>query len=298
MFAKLKSMAIVIAMALLMAVNYQIFIFENAFAPSGVSGIATMVQFKLGFSVGYMTLIVNIPLCILAFLFLDREFALKTTVFTAVFSAGLLLLRYRIVDLSAFAYKTENGTSTILAPVAAGVINGFIYGTVIRQNACTGGTDVVAALYHKAHPEQEILGVIFVINAAVAIASYFVYDYNVEPVVLCIVYSFLTTRVGDAMIRGFREQVKFEIITRDYDAISKEIITELKHTATLIPAKGMYSGRDTDLLLCVCHKYQVAKLRKIIEKYPGTFATVSAVSDTIGNFKHIRHKLLFEHAEK
>ena len=49
MFAKLKSMAIVIAMALLMAVNYQIFIFENAFAPSGVSGIATMVQFKLGF---------------------------------------------------------------------------------------------------------------------------------------------------------------------------------------------------------------------------------------------------------
>ena len=86
--------------------------------------------------------------------------------------------------------------------------------------------------------------------------------------------------------------MKFEIITRDYDAISHEIITELKHTATLVPAKGMYSGKDTDLLICVCHKFQVARMQEIIQKYPGTFATLSAVSDTIGNFKHIQHHIL------
>ena len=292
MFSKVKSYAAVIAMAVLMAVNYQIFIFENAFAPTGISGIATMVQYKLGFSVGYMTLIVNVPLCILAFIFLDRDFAMKSTVYTIVFSGMLLVLRYRLIDLTPFVYKTENGTSTILAPVAAGVVNGFIYGTVIRRNASTGGTDIVAALYHRRHPEQEMMGIIFVINVLVAAASYFVYDYNIEPVVLCIVYSFLTSRVSDSIIRGFREQVKFEIITRDYDAISQEIITELKHTATLIPAKGMYSGKDTDLLICVCHKFQVARMQEIIQKYPGTFATLSAVSDTIGNFKHIQHHLL------
>ena len=121
----------------------------------------------------------------------------------------------------------------------------------------------------------------------------FLYDILAETQQYNIEFSDIT-RNGDQIRRNF--SLKFR--TRDYDAISKEIITELKHTATLIPAKGMYSGRDTDLLLCVCHKYQVAKLRKIIEKYPGTFATVSAVSDTIGNFKHIRHKLLFEHVEK
>ena len=292
MLSKVKNYAAIIAMAILMAVNYTVFIFENAFAPTGISGIATMIQYKLGFSVGYMTLIVNVPLCILAFIFLDRDFALKSTVYTIFFSGMLLVFRYKIIDLTPFIYKTANGTSTILAPVASGVINGFIYGTVIRRNACTGGTDIVAALYHKMHPEQEMLGIVFVMNVIVAATSYFVYDYNVEPVVLCIVYSFLTSRVGDSIIRGFREQVKFEIITKEYDAISHEIITELKHTATLIPAKGMYSGKDTDLLICVCHKFQVAKMQEIIGKYPGTFATLSAVSDTIGNFRHVQHRLL------
>ena len=292
MASKFKSMAVVVAMALLMAVNYQIFIFENAFAPTGISGIATMIQYKLDFSVAYMSLIVNLPLCLLAFLFLDRNFAIKSTIFVLVFSVTLLLLRYRIIDLSSFSYKTPNGTSTILAPVAAGVVNGFIYGTVIRLNGSTGGTDIVAALVHKWHPEESMIWIIFAINTMVALASYFVYDFNVEPVVLCIVYSFLSSRIGDALIRGIREQVKFEIITRDFDAISQEIITELKHTATVIPARGMYSGKETDLLICVCHKFQVAKMTEIIKRYPGTFACISGVSDTVGNFKHIHHHLL------
>ena len=101
MFSKVKNYAAIIAMAVLMAVNYQVFIFENAFAPTGISGIATMVQYKQGFSVGYMTLIVNVPLCILAFVFLDRDFALKSTVYTIIFSGMLLVLRYHVIDLTA-----------------------------------------------------------------------------------------------------------------------------------------------------------------------------------------------------
>ncbi|MBQ1377985.1 MAG: YitT family protein [Lachnospiraceae bacterium] len=292
MLKKVRSGLIIVCMALLMALNYQIFIFENAFAPAGINGIATMIQYKLDFSVAYMSLIVNLPLCLLAFLFLDRNFAIKSTIFVLVFSVTLLLLRYRIIDLSSFSYKTPNGTSTILAPVAAGVVNGFIYGTVIRLNGSTGGTDIVAALVHKWHPEESMIWIIFAINTMVALASYFVYDFNVEPVVLCIVYSFLSSRIGDALIRGIREQVKFEISPRDFDAISQEIITELKHTATVIPARGMYSGKETDLLICVCHKFQVAKMTEIIKRYPGTFACISGVSDTVGNFKHIHHHLL------
>ena len=292
MFSKVKDYVLIVLMAMLMALNYQIFIFENSFAPAGINGIATMIQYKLDFSVAYMSLIVNIPLCILAFFFLTREFALKSLVFTLVFSTLLLLLRYRVIDLSAYAYKTDNGTSTVLAPVAAGVINGFIYSTVIRSNGSTGGTDIVAALFHKRHPEESMIWIIFTINTLVAVASYFVYDYNIEPVVLCIVYSFLSSRIGDALMRGMKEQVKFEIITRDYDAISKEIITRLKHTATVVPARGMYSGRETDLLICVIHKYQVVELQKIIAGHPETFAYISPVNDTIGNYKHIHRHIL------
>ena len=127
----------IIATAFIMALCYQIFIFENSFAPAGINGIATMIQYKLHFSVAYLSLLINVPLCILAFIFLDKSFAARTTVFTLTFSAALLLLQYKVIDLSFLSYKTANGTSTILAPIASGVITGIIYGALIRMNSCT-----------------------------------------------------------------------------------------------------------------------------------------------------------------
>ena len=99
-----------------MALCYQIFIFENSFAPAGINGIATMIQYKLNFSVAYMSLLINIPLCVLAFIFPDKGFAARSTVFALTFSVALLLLQFKVIDLSFLSYKTANGPSTILHP--------------------------------------------------------------------------------------------------------------------------------------------------------------------------------------
>ena len=167
---QIKSWCVVILMALLMAVNYQVLIFQNGFAPAGLNGIATMVQYKLNFSVGYLSLLINLPLCLAAVFVVDRDFAFKSMGFTLAFSGFLLLFRYTGV-LEPFVYHTDNGTSTILAPLAAGVVNGFIYGTVIRENGCTGGTDVVAAMVREKKPELDLVWIVFGINCAVAAAS-------------------------------------------------------------------------------------------------------------------------------
>ena len=63
------------AIAILLAFNYQLFVVENNFAPAGLNGIATMIQYKTGFSIGYMSLIINVPLCILAYFFVQKRFA-------------------------------------------------------------------------------------------------------------------------------------------------------------------------------------------------------------------------------
>ena len=54
----------IIAIACGMALCYQIFIFENSFAPAGINGIATMIQYKLHFSVAYMSLLINTFRCV------------------------------------------------------------------------------------------------------------------------------------------------------------------------------------------------------------------------------------------
>ena len=82
----------------------------------------------------------------------------------------------------------------------------------------------------------------------------------------------------------------FEIITDYPNEISKEIINKLHHTTTLIPAKGMYSGRETNMLICVVNKTQAATVSKIVRKYPNTFAVMDPVGEVVGNFKKMDDK--------
>lgn len=190
--------------------------------------------------------------------------------------------------LQDFAYATDNGTSTILGPFVAGIINGFCYSTALRYGGCTGGLDFVAALIHKKRPEKDLLWLVFGLNAIVAIVSYFVYGFKLEPVLLCIIYCYLTSAVGERVIKTGKSAVKFEIVTHQPEELSQEILLKLGHGVTLLDGRGMYSGLETSVLFCVINRNQVVALSKIIRRYPGTFAYLSGVSEVMGNFAHVK----------
>ena len=282
---KTLTYAVIVIIALVAALNYEIFVFPNKFAPSGLNGICTMIQHVFGISVGYLSLLINVPLAILVYIFVSKPLAVRSMVYVVTFSVGLLVLDH--VDLSMFHYATETGTSTILGPLVAGIIFGYCYSILVRCSAYSGGTDFVAALIHKKKPEQNTLWIIFSLNVVVALCSYFVYDYQIEPVILCILYAFMSSTVTDRMARSGREAVRFEIITDYPNEISDEIILKLHHSATMIPAKGMYLGKETNILYCVVNKSQITALSRIISKYPHTFAVMDSVSEVMGNFKHM-----------
>ena len=175
---------IFIALAALSALSYQLFIFPNSFAPAGFNGIATMIQHLFGINVGYLSLIFNIPLIIAVFVLVNKDFAVNTLVYILTFSGTLIVLEK--VDLSALMYQTDTGTSTILGPLVAGILGGGILGVAFMMNCCSGGTELVAALIHKYKPSYDFVWVTFVLNAAVAVISFFVYGFKFEPVILCL----------------------------------------------------------------------------------------------------------------
>ena len=275
----------IVAISMICALNYKLFIFPNKFAPAGINGICTMIQYLTGINVGYMSLLINIPLAIWVYLKVSKPLAVRSMVYVAVFSVSLVVLEH--VDLSAFAYATENGTSTILGPLVGGIIYGFSYSLLVKASANSGGTDFVAAAIHKNRPDLNFFYILFALNAFVAITSYFVYDYKIEPVLLCIMYCFTSSIITDKLAKSGRSAVCFEIITDYPEEISGEIIKKLHHSCTLIPAKGMYSGRQTNMLVCVVNKTQVAALTQIVKKYPNTFAVMDLVSEVMGNFKRL-----------
>ena len=283
-----RSYGLIVLFALFAAVNYEIFILNNAFAPAGINGIATMIQYKLGISVGYLNLLFNIPLCLIAIFFVEREFITKSLTYTLAFSGFLLLFKNGYIDLSRFVYVTANGTSTILAPIAAGVLNGLLFTSVIKTGGSMGGMDIVAACIRKVKPHLNMNTVIFSLNTSVALISYFVYDFNVERVILCILYCFISSQMSEKLMQGVKRAVKFEIVSNHYEEISKEIIEELHHSVTVMPATGMYTHKETKLMVCVVTKREVHDLQQILAKYPGTFAYTSNVTETMGNF--MRHR--------
>lgn len=285
---KVLTYAVIIVIALVCALTYELFIFPNQFAPAGLNGICTIIQHVTGFSVGYMSLLINIPLAALVFFKVSKPLAIRSMVYVVAFSLGLLILDH--VDLSRFAYATDTGTSAILGPLVGGIIYGTCYSRLLRASAYAGGTDFIAALIHKRRPEQSVIGLIFAMNVMVALLSYFVYDYKLEPVILCILYSFASTTVSERALRNGRSAIRMEIVTDHPKALSDAIIHKLHHSATLIPAKGMYSGRETNVLICVVNRTQVASLSAIVSSFPNTFAVMSQVSQVMGNFKHLDPK--------
>ncbi len=283
---KILTYIVIVCIALVCALNYQLFVFPNRFAPSGLNGICTMIQYLFGFSVGYMSLLINIPLAMLVYYKVSKPLAIRSMVYVVTFSVALVVLEQ--VDLSRFAYETENGTSTILGPLVAGIIFGSCYSLLVKASAYSGGTDFVAALIHKKRPEVNLFWMIFALNAVVAGISYFVYEFQMEPVILCIIYSFASSTVTDKLSKSGRSAVRFEIIADDPQQIADVIIHKLHHSATLIPAKGVYLGREKNILICVVNKTQVTKLAAIIRQCPNTFAVMSSVNEVMGNFRNLQ----------
>lgn len=285
---------IMVGLALLFAFNYELFIIKNQFAPAGINGIATMIEYKAGFSVGYFTLIINVPLCIFSFFFISRDFAIKTSIFSVAYSLFVLILG--VVDLSDFQYDAQ-GVDTIFPALIAGAIGGFVYGVAFRRNSSTGGADIVAKYVSVRDPMLNFFWINFAINAAIAVASYFVYTetgaggeviYNYKPVCLCMLYCFLSSYVGNAIIKGSKSAYKFFIVTTHAEEIDAEIIKKLHHGATKLSAKGVYSNGDRTVIVCVVNKRQLVDFRSILKKYDDTFAFVETVNETFGSFARVK----------
>ena len=102
---------VIALVALLSAVNYELFVFPNQFAPSGLNGICTMIQHRSRISVGYLSLLINVPLALWCYYEVSKPIANRSMVYVLTFSIGLLILDK--VDLSDFHYVTESGTSKI-----------------------------------------------------------------------------------------------------------------------------------------------------------------------------------------
>ena len=83
---------------IVLVIGIYVFKFPNHFSFGGVTGIAVLLEEFLPFSASTLTLVMNMLLLIVGFLFLGKEFGIKT-VYVSVLSSVLLELLDRYVPL-------------------------------------------------------------------------------------------------------------------------------------------------------------------------------------------------------
>ena len=110
---------IILAASCLSAVGLHMFVNPAGFAPSGVDGIATMLQSLFGINMGYTSLLFNIPLLIIAWFLLNKKYVVYTLTYTV--ASSLLLILAERIDL--YQYVTQ--TNTWIAVVTSGFLLGL-----------------------------------------------------------------------------------------------------------------------------------------------------------------------------
>ena len=121
----------------LMAAAYNTFLIPSKLAAGGFSGLGVILFHRYRFPVGVTVLLANIPLVILAWKFLGWRFVANSL-------AGTLLLP---VMLELYLYPSyDNGLAFSFRFWRIGV--GLGLGVVFRFQGSTGGTALVAQLFH------------------------------------------------------------------------------------------------------------------------------------------------------
>lgn len=267
----IKEYIIVALACVVMAFNINYFFVGNKLAEGGVSGLSLIIHYLSNIDVSYLYFALNIPLIILAYIFLGKNFLLKTLFATFILS----------VFLKVFASFSEPLDDILLAAIFGGAINGIAIGIVFYAGGSTGGIDIIAKIINKytGIPISRILlATDFIVLSIVAVIfGKVIFMYTLISLVI-------SSKMIDIIQVGIYSAKGITIITTKEDEIRKRIMEDTGRGITLIDAKGGYTQKEIGMLYCVVGQYQLIRVKTIVKEVdPSAFMIVADVHEVIGN---------------
>lgn len=277
----LKSYLIITFGIILVAISVEYFFAPNNLAAGGVTGAAIVINAIFpGLSVGILTLIMNAALFVVAFMFIDGNFGVKTI----YASLGLSIIIWLIETLlNPIAITTD----LMMATIFGTIISAIGMAIVFNENASTGGTDILAKILNKFfHLDigKSLLIVDFVITFASAIV--FGIDLGLYAILSVILLGILV----DRFIEGFNSCKSIFIISEKDREISQYIMKELDRGCTFLRSEGAYTNNESNVLYAVVSRNQFIKLKNYIKQIDhSAFIAVGEVHEVLGEgFKDIK----------
>jgi uncharacterized membrane-anchored protein YitT (DUF2179 family) len=281
----LKDMLLLVTGCIIMSVGISVFLVPNRLAAGGVSGIGIIIYYLSGMKipVGVTMMVLNIPLFLVSLKKLGRYFIFKT-----ILGAVLLSLFTDIVSTlysSVFEkyFKSESSdTDLLLYAICGGVIVGAGLGLVYLIDGTTGGSDLLAKVITLKNRHSSIGRILLVIDAAIVFAATIVFG-SVLLGIYAFISIYITTKTIDNVLEGFHFAKGLFIISEKSAQISEYILFDLGRGATSLYAKGMYTEKDSNVIMCVVKRKQLPKIKENIRNIdPKAFIMITDVREVFG----------------
>lgn len=261
----------------IMGFGLAFFLVPTQITAGGVSGIATVLHYLFNLPVGFMVLVINIPIFILGFVNFNAKFLLSS-----VFGTMALSLSTQIFELDFFNALLPISNDMLLCSVFGGVIYGLGLGLTMRYGGTTGGTDILSLVFKKWFPSMSIGQLFIAIDGVIIIFAGIAFK-SLETILYSIVMLFVSSHVLDTILDGVDFAKIIYIISEKNTDISKGIANELKRGSTVLSGYSFYSRKSRGVLMCVMRKHQVPRLKNLVTSIdPNAFVVVSDAKEVIG----------------
>ena len=295
----------------LLAAGYVLFISPYNIVPGGVYGAGIVLhnlfpEIKIG-TFGY---IFDTVLLVLAFISFGPRFGSKTVV-AALLTPGLMNLFTRL------AYPTEEAMQSLdpslmlggildmsdhlmLTTIVGAVVLGVGVGFVVRQQATTGGTDIVAMMIQKYCHISFSQGVL-IADSVVVLAGLLVIGFGIgggEPQgwqlsFYSLIAIYVSSRILAFMLDGASyDRIIFIITSHHNEEFRRYILDEMDRSGTYIKTSGMYTNEEKEMIFLVVPRRELVKVQRAIKDYdPKAFMVVANAYNTFGEgFKPLPEK--------
>ena len=296
----------------ILAAGFVFFINPYNIVPGGVYG-ASIVLHNLfpSIQVGTFGYMFDVPLMLVAMLVFGGQFGTRT-VLAALYTPGFMNVLTRLVYPDAAAVESldpslllngrlDLSNDLLLTCVIGAVVIGVGQGIVVRQQATTGGTDIVGMLLQKFAGIKFSTGILladgFVVLSGLAVIGFGLGTGEAAANGwMLTLYSLITIYISSRVIAYLLDGASYDkllfIISDHHEELKRFIIDDLDRSATYIKSKGMYTDSLRDMIFLVVSRKEVRLVQhKIKEIDPKAFVVVTDAYETFGEgFKQFPEK--------
>lgn len=256
--------------SLVLATSFNLFLNPNQIASGGVSGLSTILHNLFGFSPAVVQWAMNIPLFLLGFKLLDRQYSLKAAVGSIVLPLCVMLT----------SHLQPLTTNLLLASIYGGIGVGFGIGIVFRGRGSTGGFSIASQILHK-YSGISLGACVAVFDGLVILFAGIVFD--PEKALYALIALFVTSKTIDIVQMGWNTSKVAYIISNETDTLRETILYDLDRGVTLLDGAGGYTGDARKVLMAVVSQSEVSKLKIMVRSVdPDAFIILCPAQEVLG----------------